>query len=169
LGIVAVQLVTRLQIDAITLGLTAIALLPWLYTFIESAELPGGVVVRFRIHRLQNEQARLGLELDTLKFLITHFLSEDELTHLRAVYHRDVEFGWRKEFREEMQWLWRHRLIKAKHGDLTLKEMESKNKGDKFGDYFEISDAGVEYLRLVDEAESADDAGSYPSSPAAQE
>jgi hypothetical protein len=75
------------------------------------------------------------------------------------VYHEDVGFKWGGELREEMQWLWRHRLIKEKQGDLTLKEMESKNKGDKFGNYFEITDAGVEYLRLVDEAENAGEAG----------
>jgi hypothetical protein len=49
--------------------------------------------------------------------------------------------------------LWRHRLIKEKHDDLILEEMERKERGDKFEDYFEISAAGSEYLRLREEVD----------------
>lgn len=150
LMLVIIQVVIERQIDAITLGLVAIALLPWLYTLIESAELPGGFTIRFRLRQLQGEQVRQGLELDTLKFLVTHFVSSDELRHLEKLADaREFYFEWHDDFRNEMWRLWRHRLIKAKHGDLTLKEMESKQRGSDAREYFELTEAGEEYLRLA--------------------
>jgi hypothetical protein len=154
LVLVIIQLVIERQIDVATLGLVAIALLPWLYTLVESTDLPGGFTIRFRLRRLQDEQARQGLELDTLKFLITHFVSMDEEKHLRNLaYHPRFTFDWSKEFEEEMWRLWRRRLIKEKHGDRTLRKMERKEEGDRFEDYFEISAAGSEYLRLREEVD----------------
>lgn len=154
LVLVVIQLVIERQIDVVTLGLVTIALLPWLYNLIESADLPGGVTIRFRLRRLQGEQARQGLELDTLKFLITHFVSKDEEQHLRNLaYDPHLTFTWTETFGKEMWRLWRHRLIKEKHDDLILEEMERKERGDKFEDYFEISAAGSEYLRLREEVD----------------
>src|SRR2546425_7369148 len=37
-----------LQIDAVTLGLLVLAVLPWLASFIKSAEFPGGWKIEFR-------------------------------------------------------------------------------------------------------------------------
>jgi hypothetical protein len=81
LVLVGLSLLTGVQIVETTLILVAIGLLPWLYALIESAELPGGFAIRFHLRQLQNEQARQGLGLDTLRFLITHFISSDELEH----------------------------------------------------------------------------------------
>jgi len=38
----------ELKVDSITLGLLAVAVLPWLSSLIESAKLPGGLEVKFR-------------------------------------------------------------------------------------------------------------------------
>jgi hypothetical protein len=38
----------ELEIDAITLGLLVLALLPWVFDFLESAEFPGGWKFKFR-------------------------------------------------------------------------------------------------------------------------
>jgi hypothetical protein len=47
--LIAVHLIwPELKIDAITLGLLIVAVLPWLTTLIESAKLPGGWEVKFR-------------------------------------------------------------------------------------------------------------------------
>ena len=163
LVLVVIQLVIEHQIDVATLGLVAIALLPWLYTLIESTDLPGGITIRFRLRRLQDEQARQGLELDTLKFLITHVVSIDEEQHLKNVANRPhLTFNWRDEFGKEMWRLWRHRLIKEKHGATTLQEMEHKRKGDRFENYFEISAAGSEYLRLREEVDGDSETQAMP-------
>lgn len=37
-----------LKVDAITVSIFAITILPWLYSYIESAKLPGGIEIKFR-------------------------------------------------------------------------------------------------------------------------
>lgn len=87
----------------------------------------------------------------------------DEEKHLRNLaYHPHFTFDWSKEFDEEMWRLWRRRLIKEKHGDRTLRKMERKEEGDRFEDYFEISAAGSEYLRLREEVDGDREIRSVP-------
>ncbi len=48
-GLIAARLLwPQIQVDAITLGLLIVAVLPWASTLIESAKLPGGWEVKFR-------------------------------------------------------------------------------------------------------------------------
>jgi len=45
-----------LKVDVVTVTLFAIAILPWLYSYIESAKLPGGVEIKFRDIREAGEK-----------------------------------------------------------------------------------------------------------------
>jgi len=46
----------ELSIDAIALGLLALAILPWVTSLLESAELPGGIKITFRQVREAGEK-----------------------------------------------------------------------------------------------------------------
>lgn len=73
----------QLQIDAITLGLLAVAALPWLTLFIQDATIPGGWTFTFR--RIEAKQLQQQVEIDTLNFLITHFVTTNELNHFQPI------------------------------------------------------------------------------------
>jgi DNA-binding PadR family transcriptional regulator len=54
--------------------------------------------------------------------------------------------------------LWRHRLIKPKQfGDKVLEKMKTRGHGD-VKNHFKITDAGKEYLRLIEETDSTGEA-----------
>jgi hypothetical protein len=68
-------------------------------------------------------------------------------------------FEWRETFEQEMWKLWRHRLITEKQvgDDKVLEKMKTRGHGD-VKNYFEITDAGKEYLRLIEETDSTGEA-----------
>jgi hypothetical protein len=68
--------------DPATLGLALLAVLPWLSGLVESAELPGGIKLKFWAREVQKEQDRQRKEIDTLKFLLVHFVTKYEIMHL---------------------------------------------------------------------------------------
>jgi hypothetical protein len=72
-----------LKFDTIALGLLSIAVLPWLSSFLTSAELPGGW--KFEFDKVKEEQKKQKDDIDRLKFLIEGFVSDAELMHLRRL------------------------------------------------------------------------------------
>lgn len=63
LGLIVLHiLLPALKVDSIVLGLIAIAVLPWVYTFVESAKLPGGWEIKFR--EIQAAGEKIGGSLD---------------------------------------------------------------------------------------------------------
>src|SRR6266536_979052 len=76
-----------LQIDAITIGLLVVAFLPWLSTLIESAKLPGGYEFTFR--RIEAKQEQQQSEVERLRFVVSHLLTEGELNILKQLYISD--------------------------------------------------------------------------------
>jgi hypothetical protein len=58
-----------------------IALIPWISTFLQSAELPGGWKLQFG--QVKQEQTKQGEEIARIKFLLEGFLTEDELKTLK--------------------------------------------------------------------------------------
>ncbi len=71
------------KFDTIALGLLFIAVLPWLSSFLQSAELPGGW--KFQFDQVREEQLKQKDEIERLKFLIEGFVSADELKHLERL------------------------------------------------------------------------------------
>src|SRR5215207_4806755 len=76
-----------IKFDTIALGLLAIAVLPWVSSFLQIAELPGGW--KFEFQQVKDEQKKQRDDLDRLKFLIEGFVSEDELEHLKRLDSTD--------------------------------------------------------------------------------
>lgn len=72
-GAVALIMIRKIQpnllpADAVTLGLLVVAALPWISSFIDIAEFPGGWKFQFR--KLEATQERQNREIESLKFLI---------------------------------------------------------------------------------------------------
>src|SRR5438093_1539577 len=72
-----------IKFDTIALGLLFIAVLPWLSSFLQSAELPGGW--KFQFDQVKEEQQKQRDEIERLKFLMEELVSEDELKHLKRL------------------------------------------------------------------------------------
>jgi hypothetical protein len=145
----------QLQIDAITLGLAFFAALPWLPAVLESAELPGGWKVQFRALAVQ--QSKQQSDIDTLKFLVGHFVTDDELNHLRRLESGDP-FIIKKDasssfFESEMRRLRALGLIAGYPGKGIRSLFQSDGNVKQ---HFYITENGREYLKLrqqVDEKE----------------
>lgn len=137
----------QLQIDAVTLGLALFAALPWLPAILESAELPGGWKVEFR--ELAEQQSQQQNEIETLQFLVSHFVSDYELGHLRRLAS-DEPFIIKKDgsssfFESEMRRLRALGLIAGYPG----KGIRSLFQGDgNVKQHFYITENGREYLQL---------------------
>ena len=82
-----------LPADTVTLGLLIAVILPWISSFIDSAEFPGGWKVQFR--ELENEQKRQKNQIESLRFLVSYFVTEGELIHLKKLA-RGEEFPYER-------------------------------------------------------------------------
>ena len=65
--------------DAITAGLLLLALLPWLSSIIKSIEITG----IGKLELLEQRQVAQQQEIDALRFLVSGFVSDYEITHLQ--------------------------------------------------------------------------------------
>jgi hypothetical protein len=135
-----------LRVDAVCLALLVVAALPWSYGFLESAEFLGVGRVTFR---------RLEEDVSTLKFLVAHFLTDDELIHLRKLAD-EAPFPFEKlsSFEQELRHLRALRFIKPRM-DKGIRALFAEGKD--VGDYFRITERGRQYLRL--RLEMGDDMG----------
>src|SRR5215469_5628533 len=83
-GFIIVHMIwPRLVIDAITLGLLVIMILPWLPTLIESAVFPGGWELTFR--KIEKEQNTQRDQIKSTKFVIERLITPYESGHLRHI------------------------------------------------------------------------------------
>ena len=65
--------------DAITAGLLLLGALPWLSSIIKSIEVTG----IGKLELLEQQQASLQREMDALRFLVSGFVNDYEITHLQ--------------------------------------------------------------------------------------
>lgn len=148
----------QLQIDAITIGLLAVAFLPWLSTLIESAKLPGGYEFTFR--RIEAKQLQQQVEIDTLNFLITHFVTTTELNHLKRL-SADQPFNVKRDrlyekFEEELKHLLAMGFIARTSSplggfpalDQALDKEFGKQSGVDVKNHFFVTETGRQYLQL---------------------
>jgi hypothetical protein len=155
--LIVLQLFWQIPIDGVTLGLLAIALLPWIFHLIENMEVLGIFSLRPRIQSVEDRQHQQDAQIRVLRFLVTSLLREWEKNHLKKL-DSDGAF-WAKEtgfFRQEMKELWDRGLIGAWHGESSLDEMleEAPPDGDREVDvkrYFYITDKGKDYLEFLDD------------------
>lgn len=132
--------------DAITLALIVAAIIPWMSSFVSTAELPGGWKVEFR--KLETEQQQQRHEIETLRFLITHFITDFELQHLTQLATGDAfRYDKNDRFVTELRRLRELGFIRMKPPEIALRDLPST--GD-LRTFIEITDRGREYLALRD-------------------
>lgn len=149
------------QIDAVTLGLLALAAIPWLSDVIQSATM-GGFSIEFkRLERRQDRQGLLqevqGKEIRQLRFLVSNFASPAEFKHLTKLASgepfpviKDGTYGF---FKEELHRLRELQLIEGRPNK-GLRSMD--REGGDVKDHFKITDNGKELLRLRAEVHTDD-------------
>lgn len=136
--------------DTMSLGLLVVILLPWLSSFIDMAELPFGWKFKFR--ELQREQVNQKEQIDSLRFLISYFLTNDELVHLRKLSKgEDFPYERNNRFIEELRRLRDLGLI-TKSSAVNIGDLPQKGCLNK---YIEITDRGRTYLHLRSETDDA--------------
>jgi hypothetical protein len=134
--------------------LLALAILPWLSPLLQSAELPGGWKLEFR--RVETEQIRQRADIDALRFLVSGFVTEDELVHLRKIAIR-APFAFVRGpettfFLDELRRLRALGLV-ANHRGKGIRRLEAD--GGDVNTYFFITNRGREYLKLRDQIDLA--------------
>lgn len=143
LAVLAVNLAV-VKLDAIGLGLVALAVLPWLSPIVESAKLPGGWEVKFR--EVEREQERQRIDLDgILNFLVENFVSEDELVQLEKLASKEpFPFHRSPSFEAELRRLLGLGFLKRKPGKGIRSLFRA---GDDVRNHLEITPRGEQYLK----------------------
>ena len=138
------------RIDNISIYLLVIGVFPWMASIFETFEVPGGWKVTFR--KIQEKQEHQQSEIATLKFLISHFLTEDELLHLtKLAHHKPFTFQYSPSFEIELRHLRALGFINSFPGK-TIQALQDVRSGDLKG-HFEITERGREYLNLRSQSE----------------
>jgi hypothetical protein len=140
-------------IDAIGLALAGLAMLPWIARNLSSAKLPGGIDLVFtRIERRQNltEEA-----VRQLRFIVDGFLTRFEFEHLLAIKRGDrytVKSEEAQSLAAELRRLRALGLIMNVAKDRGVTDF-ARASGDKkqISRWFELTNRGLEYLRMRDE------------------
>jgi hypothetical protein len=144
-GLLIMQLlVPEVTVDGVTVGILAIAILPWASNMIESAQLPGGWGVTFR--RLEARQAEIAEDVSTLRFLVGNLITEPQKLHLEQLaadgpFLPKINAG----FLEELRHLRRLGFIDNFPGCGT-RVLESQ--GGDVKDHFFLTARGRQYLEL---------------------
>jgi len=146
---------TAIRFDPIALGLIGLALLPWLASVLDVAEIPGGF--RFQFRKVKEEQERQARELDWIKTLIGLVLSDYERMHLRSLaregaFIADVKKG--STFEWELRHLTSLRLV-GRHPNRGMRTLFSEEGKRDVKEHLFITEQGRQYLRIFDESASA--------------
>lgn len=120
-----------------------------------------GKGVEFQVREVQAEQVRQRAEIKSLKFLVSYFVTEQELDHLLRLsgkmsskysnpddWHHDV-------FGNELRRLRSLGLIRMQPG----KFIGAMSKSGDLNEHCRITDRGQEYLKLREEVESQEQEG----------
>jgi hypothetical protein len=151
------------HIDAVVLGLLALAAIPWLSDVIQSAKV-GDFSIEFKVDRLARRQDRQrllqeeqGKEIRQLRFLVSNFANPAEVMHLTKLAGGTpfpvIKDGTFSYFKEELHRLRGLQLIEGQEGK-GLRSMESQ--GGDVKDHFKITDKGRELLRHLAEVQTED-------------
>jgi hypothetical protein len=143
LGLLILKLfVPEATVDGVTVGILAIAILPWASDLVESAQFPGGWGVTFR--RLEERQQEIAEDVSTLRFLVGHLITEPQKLHLEQLAAGDPFVAELSDnFLEELRHLRRLGFINnyKDRGTRTLKV-----QGGDVKEHFYLTARGHEYL-----------------------
>lgn len=160
-----------MNIDAVTLGLLVVAVLPWFSDLLQSAKLPGGWEVNFREIKnkqdfIENNQQKQSekineqeKQIQRLALLMNSFLSQNQLECLRAmainnVFWFDRNSGVVEQAKEDIRRLFAAGFISRRpgHGFRTLFDQEEPKQN--VNDHFCITDQGRQFLDLLNPDET---------------
>jgi hypothetical protein len=137
-------------LDPVALGLVVVMISPWLTTIIASTKFAG---VEFKFRQIQEAVREQRTELDTLQFLIGHFLGRDELRHLQRLssgnrFEIDVNI-YPEELKAELRQLRALGLIENYEGKgiRTMFQPSHTTKRD-VRQFFYLTDSGRKFLEL---------------------
>jgi hypothetical protein len=155
LALAAGQITGRLKLDPISLGLLALAVLPWLASVVEIAKVAGW---ELKFREVEREQDRQREELDrVLTFLFENFVTGWELQHLQTLAEhapgRPFPYTWAQTFEDELKRLLGLGLIERQPGK-GFRSLRKEN-GDA-GTHFRITARGREYLRYRESLDRGD-------------
>ena len=139
-------------LDAVALGLAALAILPWLATILETAELPGGIKVEFK--KVKEEQERQGRELEWIKFLIKLVVSDYERAHLQE-FAKDGPYFTEASRGEVLEWELRHLTtldLVVREPGKGIRSLFAEEGQRNVKEHFKITPRGRDYLRMFEEA-----------------
>jgi hypothetical protein len=138
-----------IEFDNYSLILFILVLTPFLSFILEKATLPGGLNLEFR--KIQRQQYIQSKEIDDIRFLFFHFVTDYEKDHLRKLNLASrFKYGFSTSFEEELRRLLALKLIERHPG----KGIRSAKKDDRWDndlrEYFYITDKGKEYLERIE-------------------
>lgn len=145
---------TKFKLDSIGLSLIGISALPWIASYLRSAELPGGLKVQFQ--EIKAEQARQAREVDAIKFLVSNFLTVAEQDHLKKIAVSTTPFMVKADhtssfFASELRKLRALGFIRqiTDEGVRTLLRDDGQTRN--VCDFFNVTERGREFLQLHSE------------------
>lgn len=146
--------------DLITAGLLLLAISPWLAPVFKSIELTGVGKLELQLDAVEKHQSKLQLEVDSLRFLVSGFVTDWELKHLDRLsregpvpYKRGPERGVGDRFVQEIIRL-RDLGLVSKKTDTPLWDMALQ---DDLSKYVQLTERGRMYLRLRSEFSAPQD------------
>jgi DNA-binding PadR family transcriptional regulator len=149
-------------IDAVALGLAAIALVPWIADFLSSAKLPGGIEFAFR--GVQRRQILTEQAIAQLRFIVEGFLTQDEYRHLENI-QRNIEYDVKPEaaavLADELRRLRALGLIEGR-GIGAFAKADGRKR--LIGDKFHLTPRGEEYLVMRRQNQALDATGEHEES-----
>ncbi len=139
-----------IKFDTIALGLLFFAVLPWLSSFLQSAELPGGW--KFQFDQVKEEQQKQRDDIERLKFLIEGFVSDDELKHLKRLNSNEPFLvtvdRTTRYFENELRRMRSLGLVANPPGKGIRSLLVNDGQARDVKEHFYITDKGKEYLRF---------------------
>src|SRR5712692_3382560 len=135
--------------DAITAGLLILALLPWLSPIIKSIEVTGLGKLELKVDEAKEKQALLQEEVDSLRFLVSGFVTEWELCHLTKLA-LEAPFDYQRGSGKDDRFI--NEIIRLRDFGLVAKRIDYSlydipPSGD-LKQYVELTERGRTYLKL---------------------
>jgi hypothetical protein len=168
LGLLVYKIKEPKAVDAVSVGLLLLALTPWLADFLQSIVI-GTSKVEFR--KLEERQDNQEEQMRLIRFLIMNLLPGYEIKHLEKFQREgefwiDINIDTNEKFGNELRHLRDLGFIRqlGRQGVRSLIERNASKEpvvlreGKQSRDakaYFQITDAGSEYLQLQKAAQGA--------------
>jgi multisubunit Na+/H+ antiporter MnhG subunit len=117
-----------------------------------------GKGIEFQMREVQEEQVRQRADIGSIKFLLSYFVTEQELEHLQRLAgkipsdYTNADDWHHGIFKTELRRLRSLGLIRMHPGRM----IEPMPKKDDLNKHCRITDRGLEYLKLREEVESQD-------------